>query len=692
MKLKITLLLLITTMMFPQIKNWQKVIPETKVAIQYYSPERTGSFLNVKSIDIKNTELGSSHTFSNEWTKSVLSYRYLENYIELAGEIINLTESNLCLTLKLIFPMKEKEALSWNNDMDNSIVIQQGKIYSNYVEVSTTIPPAGSFNTIGNENGGYGDKIGTGQMSFYPLASVSTASVGYGVGLDLSIPLVYRLSYNPDEGLIAEFDLALTPRTTKFPNRSFFKLQLFEHDPGWHFRSALKKYYEINPDQFKKRVTKEGIWLPFTPLHSIKGWEDFGFAFHETDWRAKDAGAKGKSTIEADRDAGVYSFQYTEPWDIQIPIKNLNADYDEVISDRTIPSEHREYLKSSATFDKNNLWQTRKLETPWFESGWAVSITTNVDPEITNLNRYQFVCKDEINPSVKMKVDGIYFDSMEWNWHHDLNYNIKHFEFADYPLTFSSSLTNPKPAIWNYSSEFEMMKKVAEEMHAKGKLTMGNGFGFTPFAPGILDLFGAELSLYSKGDADKRKLQFNRAISAQKPIVFLFNEGLNDKVFSTPPYNGYIQYFEKMLFYGFFPSFFSVDAANDPYWQDSTRYNIGVPFFKKYIPVIREIAAAGWEPVTYLKISSTEIAAERFGDNLDKGIYFTIKNENVKDELVNCSLNIKDFTENDISNPAAEELLDKKKIETNVTGNEIKFNYLLPANSVRVIKISGNKN
>ncbi|RJP62794.1 MAG: hypothetical protein C4539_17575 [Ignavibacteriales bacterium] len=692
MKLKITLLLLTATLLFPQITNWQKVIPETKVAIQYYSPERTGSFLNVKNTDVKNTDLGSSLTFSNEWTKSVLTFRYYENDIELAGEINNLTESDLCLTLKIVFPLKDKDSLSWNNDMDNSFIIQQGKIYSNYVEVSTTIPPAGSFNAIGKENGGYGDKIGTGQMSFYPLASVSTASVGYGVGLDLSIPLVYHLSYNPDEGLIAEFDLALTSRTTKFPNRSFFKLQLFEHDPGWHFRSALKKYYEINPDQFKKRVAKEGIWLPFTPLHSIKGWEDFGFAFHETDWRAKDSGVKGKSTIEADRNAGVYSFQYTEPWDIQIPIKNLNADYNEVISDRTIPAEHREYLKSSATLDKNNLWQTRKLETPWFESGWAVSITTNVDPEITNLNRYQFVCKDEINPSIKMNVDGIYFDSMEWNWHHDLNYNTKHFEYADYPLTFSSSLTNPKPAIWNYSSEFEMMKKVADEMHAKGKFTMGNGFGFTPFAPGILDLFGAELSLYSKGDADKRKLQFNRAISTQKPIVFLLNEGLNDKVFSTPPYNGYIQYFEKMLFYGFFPSFFSVDAANDPYWQDSTRYNIGRPFFKKYIPVIKEIAAAGWEPVTYLKISSTEIAAERFGDDLYNGLYFTLKNESTRDELVNLSLNTTCFNEIDFRNPVVEELLDKKMIETNVTGNEIKFNYLLPANSVRVIKISGNKN
>ena len=39
-----------------------------------------------------------------------------------------------------------------------------------------------------------------------------------------------------------------------------------------------------------------------------------------------------------------------------------------------------------------------------------------------------------------MDADGIYFDSMEWNWHHDLNYREDHFAFTDYPLTFSRSV------------------------------------------------------------------------------------------------------------------------------------------------------------------------------------------------------------------------------------------------------------
>ena len=206
---------------------------------------------------------------------------------------------------------------------------------------------------------------------------------------------------------------------------------------------------------------------------------------------------------------------------------------------------------------------------------------------LPGFNKYQYILKDEINPALNMNVDGIYFDSMEWNWHHDLNYREDHFAFTDYPLTFSRSVG--KPAIWNFASEFEFMKKISDEMHLQGKLAMGNGHGWNPFAAANLDLFGAELSWYSSDDHNTGALDFKRAISFQKPIVFLLNEGLNDKAFTEAPYKGYEIYFEKMLAYGFFPSFFSVDASNDPYWQDMKKIENGRPFFKKYIPVIKQI-------------------------------------------------------------------------------------------------------
>jgi len=370
-------------------------------------------------------------------------------------------------------------------------------------------------------------------------------------------------------------------------------------------------------------------------MRSIPGWEDFGFAFHETSWGSNDTkDGKKLPNIISDRGTGVLSFQYTEPWDVQIPIKSKTLPYDSIISDMVIPERHRSYVKVSATEDKNGLWQARRLETPWFRTGWAVSITTNCDPELPGFNRYYFVRQGEIDPAIKMNVDGIYFDSMEWNWHHDLNYNKDHFEYTDYPLSFSSAVG--RPAIWNLVSEFEFMKKISDEMHSQGKLAMGNGHGWNPFVASNLDLFGAELSWYSTDDHNVKALDFKRAISFQKPIVFLLNEGLNDKAFTEPPYGGYEIYFEKMMAYGFFPSFFSVDASNDPYWQDKTKIEHGRPFFKKYIPLIREIASAGWEPVTAARSSAPEIRIERFGSG--NKFYFTVRNNGSKDVTCNVKM------------------------------------------------------
>jgi hypothetical protein len=306
-----------------------------------------------------------------------------------------------------------------------------------------------------------------------------------------------------------------------------------------------------------------------------------------------------------------------------------------------------------------------------------VSITTNCDPDLPGFNRYQFVVQDEIKPAIKMNVDGIYFDSMEWNWHHDLNYRAEHFKTTDYPLTFSINVV--RPAIWNFTSEFEFMKKIAGEMHTQGKLAMGNGHGWNPFAASNLDLFGAELSWYYSGDHNTEALDFKRAISFQKPIVFLLNEGLNDKAFTDAPYTGYEIYFEKLLAYGFFPSFFSTNASSDPYWQDHKKVENGRPFFKKYIPIIKQIAAAGWQPVTFAAVNDANVRIERFG-KADK-LYFTVRNNGDKD--MKCIL-VPDLAE--LNLPAkfsAVELVSNQPVK--IENNKLYIN--IPAQRTQVIQI-----
>jgi hypothetical protein len=619
-------------------------------------------------------------TYRNDTYQVVIHEIDRGNYTEINGEMEHLSESPSCATLRIGIPYNG-DKWQWYQGLDGSDPMESGKIYSDTVSVRTILPPDGAFNGKTLADGGYGDAVGQGTMSFYPLCAISIDGVGKGLGLDMSVPVVYRLCANTKQGLIAEFDLATSPSTIKFPNRAFFKMAVFDYNSEWGMRAALQEYYSIFPEQFKKRVVNEGTWLPFTSLRSITGWEDFGFAFHEISWGSSDRkDGKRLPSILSDKETGVLSFQYTEPWDIQLPIESKSLAYKTLVSDKMISKRHREYLKISATEDKNGLWQTRRLETPWFRAGWAVSITTNSDPDLVGFNRYQYILKDEINPAIKLNVDGIYFDSMEWNWHHDLNYREEHFASTDYPLTFSKDVA--RPAIWNFTSEFEFMKKIADEMHSQGKLVMGNGHGWNPFAASNLDLFGSELSWYSSDAHNTESLDFRRAISFQKPIVFLLNEGLNDKAFTEAPYPGYGVYFEKMLAYGFFPSFFSVDASSDPYWRDSTKVENGRPFFKKYIPIIKQVAGAGWEPLTLATCNSKAIRIERFGHS--EKLFFTIRNRG--SENTSCSL-LFDTDELGISKGfKATEIVDGQELE--FSGDRLSIT--VPAGRTYVVKFTNH--
>ena len=654
---------------------------ENVIRIEYVTNGRSASeAVEIPLADISTSGNVRISTYINGAYEVVIHEIVRETSTEINGQLKHLTNEQSCLTLRIIIPYRGAK-WKWFRGLDKSVQVVPGDIIFDTLSVRTVPPPDGAFNVTAHSDGGYGNPVGQGTMSFYPLCAVGIDDMGKALGIDMSLPVVYRLGADPSAGLIAEFDIATSPLTDKFPNRAFFKLCSFDFNPAWGMRAALKQYYSIYPEAFRKRVVNEGIWLPFTALRSIPGWDDFGIAYHETSWSSKDT-KEGKKipNIISDKGTGIMSFQYTEPWDVQLPVRIKTMEYNEIASGGLISREHRSYLDISAARDKNGLWQARRLETPWFSTGWAVSITTNCDPDLPGFNKYQYILKDEINPALKMDVDGIYFDSMEWNWHHDLNYREDHFPFTDYPLTFSGSVF--KPAIWNFVSEFEFMKKISDEMHIQGKLAMGNGHGWNPFAAANLDLFGAELSWYSSDDHNTAALDFKRAISSQKPIVFLLNEGLNDKAFTEPPYNGYEIYFEKMLAYGFFPSFFSVDASNDPYWQDINKIENGRPFFKKYIPVIKQIASAGWEPVTYASCSSDTVRIERFGNR--GNLFFTVRNNGNKFASAVVTIDMPGLGM--AGGLSVYELLEEMPVKTK--GNRIFLD--IPSGRTKVIRLSLN--
>jgi len=128
-------------------------------------------------------------------------------------------------------------------------------------------------------------------------------SQGWAIGYPLDLPRINRVGYNAaSRELYAAVDFGLSADTARFPRQASFEFVLYRVDPAWGMRSALKRYYEIFPDAFAKRVEREGMWMPFTDISSVPGWQDFGFAFHE-----------GTNNVPFDTANGIYSFEYVEP-------------------------------------------------------------------------------------------------------------------------------------------------------------------------------------------------------------------------------------------------------------------------------------------------------------------------------------------------------------------------------------------
>lgn len=535
---------------------------------------------------------------------------------------------------------------NWSGGIGESHVIGASKErYANLVDASVRVSENGGINIAkrgGIGNGTYGDKVGMGEFSPYPLACVFSSETGIGAGIDLNRPVIARLMYLPEQGLVIEFDLGLSPGTFKFPNKAELAWTAYPVESAWGFRSAVEHYYALYPDCFEKRVEREGIWMPFTDITEVPGHQDFGFMFHETGF-SPPRNPGDKTIADTDREIGVYSFVYVEPWDIQIAAAKDGLTYDGAVSAEYPKDRRRESIIRSVAFDPWNQWMIRLMYAPWFKTEWAVSYTTNPDPDLGAGSRFASEKRTAIDPALKAGFDGVYFDSWEFFWPFDLNYRSDHINVTDYPLSFSSSLEKPRPAIWHYASEYEMGRAIADSLHATGKLAMGNGFYNVPFTAGIMDLFGCEFEWPGNAGERTERWGYFRTMAAAKPIVVLLNKGMYSDAFTKEPYEGYHVYFNETLFWGVYPSFFSPDAARDPYWKSKESYETGRPYFKKYIPLIREVASAGWSPVTHAHAKQEALSVERFGPGKDGAVYFTVRSleapyKGAVDVLVDMSL------------------------------------------------------
>ncbi len=460
--------------------------------------------------------------------------------------------------------------------------------------------------------------IGNGRLSSYPLAALAPGGKpsGIALGIDMARPGFYRIGYNAGtaEFWIA-FDIGLAPEKPE----ARLRFCRFDFDPAWGFRSALSRYYELFPEAFRRRIADQGLWMPFARISRIKGWEDFHFRFKE-----------GNNETAWDDEHGILTFRYTEPLTWWMPMPNGMP---RVLGDATAEAKRlaevgkpeAKALFTSGYQNRDSELVARFREEPWNRGAvWSMNSMPGIQGEFTDF-------KTKWNPKLRERLygqnrrgelDGEYVDSSEGYVTAELDFRRDHFAASDTPLVFS--MDDNRPAIFRGLIAFEYVRAIAGDVHGMGKLMMANA---TPdrlcwLAP-MLDVMGTETDWNPRGrwrpmpDAD---LLYRRALCKGKAFCFLMNtdfERLSPELVE--------KYMKRSVAYGFFPGFFSHNAAEGHYFTRPELYDRDRPLFKKFLPLCKLVAEAGWEPITQARSSDSSIHVERFGSADTQ--YLTIFND-----------------------------------------------------------------
>ncbi len=551
--------------------------------------------------------------------------------LAVSGFIEDTTGKDRAVTLYFALPVAPRE-LTWWDDIDHARPVRGDEEF-------------GCYNRC---------RVGAnGRCSQYPFGGVGGA-VGLSIGVPLDKPCIHRIAYHAGTGqLYVAFDFALTPATRKFPRRAAFSFVIYAHDGRWGLRAAAKKYYDLFPASFEKRMTRDGGWVCWSSLKHISRLSDFGFLYH---W-----GPGGPSAVAYDDRIGVFSFLYNDSvryfadlgafpnkpdaaacqkafeaylaaadpaaFVLSRPAKATGRRrYERLVRARGAAAA-ADYLKRcvaavrrSAAHDAHGRFIigyviNRKDWGPphW----WTGRLFCNPDPDIPG--GYGRFLLDEIIGRAFAdyrraggELDGVGLDNYFVNAL-SLNFRREHFAYVDHPLTFSR--LDWRPVQVGDFALYEWVDALARRMRRQGKFIMANmGKLPFPFAAGLLDMHGYEWGI-------ERAAPAARTLAYHKPVVTL----------PVRPEHYTEAWIRKHVRFAFFPGGYGGRGrfATDPRLR---------ALYKKYVPVIRALAAAGWEPVTFAAADDPAVRIERFGREGRLPLYFTA--HNASDRRVACAATI----------------------------------------------------
>ncbi len=468
------------------------------------------------------------------------------------------------------------------------------------------------------------------QFSQYPWSSVTHGTSGLSLAVPVDVPRTFRLRCNRG-GHEVVFDLGLSEATTKFPGRAAASFLLYAHDGTWGFRAATAKYYEVFPHLFESRIKEHGTWFFSLKPDLVPDPESFGLRFDE----------HGGGHMAYDNEHGIYAFEYTEPWMYKemlgdIPKEEL-PDYEQAVArvmkdvaaDPEVmqPAYYsgmrrrdavRSYLQCAFQDIDGKYVLSGSQYYGYYNKMYVVNPDIEIAGEWGQLNRGMISWQTEIMRWIKKaedegaRFDGVYLDSVTPWWARYENYRRDLYRFADHPLVYNAM--TGRIVQWKQLCDYELGQFYYEEMLKRDMYVMAN-----IFAPAHT-YFGHLLDMMGAGETDGKKpylpshYNYLRALAYHKPLSFM-DYAYMDPEFTLEQLEGKLQ---DCLLYAVFP-------GTAPF-KDKEKIDRIRPLFQKYIPPMRKLGQAGWEPVTYARADPEGTPIERYGPGLPGELCFAFKN------------------------------------------------------------------
>ncbi len=537
-------------------------------------------------------------------------YTATNNAIRIQATVSNLATADRAISLYFALPVAMDGGSWWNSPRDRVSVTQT-------IESATL-----SSAELGARN----------LVSQYPLATVaSRAALSLAVPPDQYRP--FRFIYNrATRQFFAAFDVGLSSIPTNFPQIVTAELWLYRSDPAWGLRSGLAGYYQRFPAAFTRTFTNEGIWVAFADIRGITNISDFGIAYHEIGYNS--------TFIKSDDTRGIQSFRYvTEPWSywMTMPTNIPNTDYNSVYN--YLLAQHSQGVKaatatlSSGLRDPTGLLKFSPAAAPWCPYGAVFEVNGSpgiADPQysITKFNNeWNSTVRDVYNHPENGRLDGEYIDSFAASAT-AADYGSNHLRSTSFPLTY----TRDNPALMTplIFGTYEMSRAIAADVHAMGKPIMANTLYTTwpglPIGIGLFDFTGTEINWFDGAGnfipPTDSVLLYARALSGARPYGYLLNTD-----FTKVTHAEMEGYMRLCAVYAIYPSAFSANAASDNYFEQPALYERDRVLFKKYVPIVRALSRAGWQPVTDAAVDNASLGIEAYGANPVAGPrYLTLRN------------------------------------------------------------------